>query len=158
MIKNFLRIIIGLIVATPFAILTYILSVFMSKQKAIKFLGPAATFFAKTGQQFFPPKIKDSSEFDKFKVKVKDKQKIWRILYDYQIEYPDENTVKLPVRNCPFADALKILKISEFGTYICQGDWEVAKDNSDKWKFERSCQIGTGGKICDFTYIRISKD
>ncbi|MBU4262933.1 MAG: L-2-amino-thiazoline-4-carboxylic acid hydrolase [Proteobacteria bacterium] len=153
--KNEFRLFIGFIVATPFALLTHLISIFTGKQKAVTILGPKVTIFAKSMQQFFPPKINNASEFELFKTKLKDKQKIWSVLYDYPIEYPDENTAKLIIKNCPFAEAMIKLNISEFGHYMCQGDWEVAKDNSEKWKFERSCTIGTGGTICDFTYKRI---
>ena len=153
--KHRFRICVGLIVAFPVALLTHITSFIIGKQRTIILFGPWVTIFAASLQQFFPPKIHKSSEFELFKSKVKDKQRIWRLLYDYPIEYPDDNTVQLNIENCPFAEALKTLKISEFGYYICQGDWKVAKNNSDKWLFERSCTIATGGKICDFTYKKI---
>ncbi|MFH2091645.1 MAG: L-2-amino-thiazoline-4-carboxylic acid hydrolase [Pseudomonadota bacterium] len=153
--KKEFRLFIGFIVATPFALLTHLISISTCKQKAVTILGPKVTILAKSMQQFFPPKINHASEFDLFKTKLKDKQKIWNVLYDYPIEYPDENTAKLVIKNCPFAEALIKLNISELGHYMCQGDWEVAKDNSEKWKFERGCTIGTGGTICDFTYKRI---
>ena len=153
--KNKFRLCIGLIVATPFALIYHIISLFIGKQKTVTFLGPWMTIFAKSLQQFFPPKIYDASEFELFKSKLKDKQRLWSILYDYPIEYPDDDTAKLNIINCPFAEAINKLKISEFGHYICQGDWEVAKKNSEKWLFERSCTIATGGTICDFTYKRV---
>ena len=40
---------------------------------------------------------------------------------------------------------------------MCQADWEIAKDNRDKWTFERSYQIGTGDSFCDHTYKRKTK-
>jgi len=153
--KNRLRISVGLIVAFPVAILTQLTSFIIGKQRTIKYFGPWVTIFAASLQNFFPPKINKSSEFELFKSKVKDKQRIWGLLYDYTIESPDNNTVQLNIKNCPFAEALKILKISEFGYYVCQGDWKVAKNNSDKWLFERRGSIATGGKICDFTYKKI---
>ena len=107
-------------------------------------------------QQFFPPKIYKASEFELFKIRLKDKQRLWGLIYDYPIEHLDDNTVQLNIKNCPFAEAMFKLKVSEFGPYMCRGDWEVAKDNSDKWLFERSCTIATGGKICDFTYKKLN--
>ena len=157
-IKNILRIVFGFFIVTPFALFTHLISVFTGKQKAVAILGPTVTIFAKSIQQFFPPKIIKASEFDLFKSKLKDKHKIWSILFDYPIEYPDENTAKLVIQNCPFAKSMTKLKVSELGYYMCQGDWEVAKENSEKWEFERTCTIGTDGTICDFTYKRIRKE
>lgn len=156
-VKEKFRLFIGVIVVTPFALLTYFLSIFAGKQKAVTILGPTVITFAKLMQQFFPPKINKASEFDLFKSKLKKRQKIWSLLYDYPIELPDQNTVKLIIKKCPFAEALIKLNISEFGYYMCQGDWEVAKDNAEKWKLERTCTIATGGKLCDFTYKRVQK-
>ncbi|MEH0022837.1 MAG: L-2-amino-thiazoline-4-carboxylic acid hydrolase [Desulfobacter sp.] len=156
--KNQFRLFIGFLVATPIALLTLLVSLFTGKQRAISILGPKVTIVAKSAQQFFPPKISNASEFELFKTKLKDKQKIWSVLYDYPIEFPDENTAKLVVKNCPFAEAVIKLNICEFGYYMCQGDWEVAKDNSDKWEFERRCTIATGGTLCDFTYKRIKNE
>ena len=156
--KKMIRLSIGLIVVAPIASLTYLLSLAVGKHKAVKKLGFLVTICAKSLQQFFPPKINNASEFDIFKEKVKPQYaiyKIWSILYDYSVEYPDENSVLLLLRNCPFADALKIFKLDEIGPYMCQGDWEVAKDNSKKWKFERKGAIGKGCEVCDFKYIRI---
>ena len=34
-------------------------------------------------------------------------------------------------------------------------DWAIARDNADKWKFERNYQIGTGDSYCDHTYKRV---
>ncbi len=153
--KKSFRLLIGFAVAAPVALLTHLLSIYTGKQKAVELLGPAVTILAQGMQQFFPPKIHNASEFDLFKSKLRDKQKIWRMLYDYPIEYPDEDTAQLVIRNCPFAEAVVHLKISEMGYYMCRGDWEVAKVNSGKWKFERRCTIGTGGTLCDFTYKRI---
>lgn len=153
--KNVFRSLIGFIVVMPFAFLTLILAIFIGKQKAVRILGPLVTICAKSIQQLFPPKIKTSLEFDLFKSKLKKKQKIWKILYDYPIEYPNKDTANLFIENCPFAEAMNKLDISELGHYMCQGDWEVAKENSEKWIFKRSCTIGTGGSLCDFSYRRI---
>lgn len=155
--KTIFRKIIGFVVVLPFAIITHIGSIFIGKQKMVEKFGPWVTAIAKSTQQFFPPKIHHASEFDIFKEKVKSRQKIWRLLYDYPIEFPDEDTVLLTTCNCPFVEAIKTLKISELGPYACQGDFEVAKDNAHVWKFERKCQIGTGDNFCDFKYMRIKE-
>jgi hypothetical protein len=155
--KNQFRLSVGFIVVVPFALATHLLSLFLGKAKAVEKIGPLVTMFAKSIQQFFPPQIKNASEFDIFRTKIGENQKFWSLIYDYPIDYPDKNSVRLEIRNCPFAEATEILKISELGPYMCQGDREVAKDNAEKWNFERHFQIGTGDLICDFKYTRIQK-
>lgn len=143
---------------TPIALLTHLLSIIIGKKRAIKKLGLIVTLSAKSMQKYFPPKINNALEFDEFMEKVKPKYnlyKFWSIIFDYPVKFPDENSVLLEIKNCPFADALKAFRVTEFGNYMCQGDWEVAKDNSKKWKFERKGTIGTGCKVCDFKYVRI---
>ncbi len=118
-------------------------------------MAPGVTKLAKSMQQFFPPKIDNASEFENFKTRLKDKRRIWRLLFDYPIDHIDAHTVKLSIQNCPFVEAAIKLKLPELGPHICQGDWDVAKDNSEKWTFERSGTIGTGCEICDFVYKQI---
>jgi hypothetical protein len=157
-VKHGIRFWIGLLVVAPIAVFTHVLALVIGKERAVGKLGGVVTMCAKSLQQFFPPTITNASEFDRFKEQVKPQYllyKIWSILYDYHVEYPDDDSVLLVIKNCPFANALKIVKLPEFGVYMCQGDWEVAKDNSQKWKFERTGTIGTGCEICDFKYIRI---
>ncbi len=155
--KILFRCLIGFLTAAPISLITHTLSIFVGKQQAVKIIGPVVTIIAKTMQKFFPPIIKDASEFDHFKSKLKDKQKIWGLLFDYDIEYIDINTVRLPIQNCPFAEAISKLNIPELGQHMCRGDWLVAEDNIEKWRFKRNCTIGTGGTICDFTYCRVTE-
>ena len=156
--KKLFRVCIGLLAVAPIAGLTYLFAFMMGKQQAVQRLGGVVTQYAKLFQQFFPPTISKASEFDLFKEKVKPQHplyKVWSLLYDYPVEYPDDDSVLLVIKNCPFSDALKMLKLPEFGEYMCQGDWEVARENSHKWRFERTGTIGTGCEVCDFWYIRI---
>ena len=80
---------------------------------------------------------------------------LWRLFYDIEILKEDPNVFKLKVTNCPFYEALAMLGLKELGPYLCQADWEVAKDNFDKWGFHRENQIGTGDPFCDHTYHRL---
>ena len=80
---------------------------------------------------------------------------LWKLFYDIEILKEDPNTFKLQVTNCPFCEALAMLGLKELGPYLCQADWEVAKDNFDKWGFHRENQIGTGDPFCDHTYHRL---
>jgi hypothetical protein len=60
--------------------------------------------------------------------------------------------------NCPFCEVLNRTGLSDLSGYICEGDWAYARENKDKWLFERKFQIGTGDTICDHTYKRIKHD
>ncbi len=67
------------------------------------------------------------------------------LFYDITIAEKNDNLLKLHVANCPVAEMAVRLGYSDIvGPYICQGDYEVAKDNIDKWDFKRKHQIGTG--------------
>lgn len=156
--KQYIRFWIGLLVVAPIAIAAYTLALGIGKERAVNRLGRLVTWYAKSLQQFFPPRINDASEFDLFKERAQPHSplyKLWSILYDYPVECPDDDSVLLVVTNCPFADALKLVNLHELGESMCQGDWEVARDNAHKWTFERNGTIGTGCEVCDFKYIRI---
>ncbi len=62
--------------------------------------------------------------------------------------------IVLNYSNCLLCEGFFTLRMSEIGPYLCQSDWEIAKENVDKWDFERNHQIGTGDKYCDHTYKR----
>lgn len=138
----------------PFALMIYLLSPFIGKDKAIKLIGPLATYVAKFALIFFVPRIKGASEFHLVSSKIKERYWLWKPLFDYSIAYQNQNLVQLHVSYCPFYEALNKLRLKEMGPYICQGDWEIAKDYSDKWDFDRVHQIGTGDNFCDHTYKR----
>jgi hypothetical protein len=46
--------------------------------------------------------------------------------------------------------------VPELNSYVCQGDWEIAKEHKGKWEFEREHEIGKGDSYCDHTYKRIT--
>ena len=152
--KSIFRKIIGFSIAIPFTLMIYIFSAFLGKEEAIQLLGPFATRIAKLMLIFFVPRIKNAREFDLVPSKIKEKFWLWKPLFDYSISYEDSNIVKLYVSNCPFYEAFDKLGLREMGPYICQGDWEIAKEYFDRWDFERSHQIGTGDSFCDPTYKR----
>lgn len=152
--KKIFRQLVGFIVVVPFALMTYIFSLFIGRERAVKFWGPSFTSIAKSSLKWFIPNIKDASEFDRFAPGMKANQKFWKPIFDFSIASPDSNTVKLHVTNCPFCEVLRTLGLSEMTPYVCQGDREFAKDHADKWDFERMHQIGTGDSFCDHTYKR----
>jgi len=152
--KKIFRITIGIIVVIPFVLLVHLFSIFIGKERALKCSGKFATSFAKLLVKLSLPNIRNASEFYKFKSKLKVRLKLWKLLYDLSVEYPDDDTIKLNITNFPFCEALDKLQLPELKPFICQGDLEVAKENENKWEFERIHQIGTGDKFCDHTYER----
>ncbi|WP_027183102.1 L-2-amino-thiazoline-4-carboxylic acid hydrolase [Desulfovibrio inopinatus] len=153
--KNIFRKLIGIIVVLPFVIAIKTLSIFMSQQKAIEKIGPIVTVIAKQTLKYWVPTICVPNEFDAFPQKMKRNFKLWRLFYDIEVSEENSNVFKLFISNCPFCEALNSFGFPNLSAYICEGDWAIAHDNSDKWIFERAHQIGTGDSFCDHTYKRI---
>jgi predicted ArsR family transcriptional regulator len=153
--KKFFRKIIGYIVVSPFVVASKFLSIFLGKQKAIEVVGPRLTKSAKRFLKFWIPKIDGAEDFASFPAKMKKNFRLWEPLYDIEISEESNDVFKLHVSNCPFCEALNRLGMSKLSPYVCEGDWAIARDNADKWKFERNYQIGTGDSYCDHTYKRI---
>lgn len=152
--KKILRQLIGFIVVSPFILLVYLTSIFVGKEKAIKQIGPSATFITKQTLKFWVPKIKNADDFDSFPSGMKANFWLWKPFYDFDIAEENKNIFKLHVWNCPFCECLNGLGLRDLSPYVCEGDWAIARDNIDKWDFERSHQIGTGGRFYVHTYKR----
>jgi hypothetical protein len=155
--KKILRQIIGFIVVSPFILLVYITAIFVGKEKAIKTWGSSATFVSKLAIKSFVPNIKNADEFDSFASGMKANFWFVKAVYDFDIAEDNKNIFKLHIWNCPFCECLNVFGLSGLEPYVCEGDWVVAKDNIDKWDFERKHQIGTGDSFCDHTYKRKKK-
>jgi hypothetical protein len=152
--KKLVRKIAGLTVAIPTAVKVYALAPFIGKEKAIVFWGPGVTAMAKRSLRYWVPQIKTAAEFDSFPSRIKARFRLWRPFFDLSVVQEDHDTFRIHVQNCPFCEAFNSLGMSQMGPYLCQGDWEVAKEHSDKWGFHRKHQIGTGDSYCDHTYFR----
>lgn len=142
-------------VVSPFVVASKFLSIFLGQEKALEVVGPRLTKSAKRALKFWVPKIDDAKDFDSFPEKMKKNFRLWEPLYDIKISDESKDVFKLHVSNCPFCEALNRLGMSKLSPYVCEGDWAIAQDNADKWKFERIYQIGTGDSYCDHTYKRI---
>ncbi len=152
--RKILRLLIGFIVMSPFILLVYITAIFTGKEKAIEKWGPQATFLSKQALKYWVPKINSADDFDSFASGMKANFWLWKPLYDFDITEENKNIFKLNVRNCPFCECLNGLGLKELSPYVCEGDRALAKDNIEKWDFERKYQIGTGDNVCDHTYKR----
>ena len=154
-IKTLGRRIIGFIVVLPSALAFYTLKPFLGRKRVTERVGYRLTKSAKWSLRFWVPRIESPSEFYRFPEIMKARFWLWKLFYDIEILKEDPNVFKLRVTNCPFCEALAGLGLKELGPYICQADWEVAKDNFDKWGFRRENQIGTGDSFCDHTYFSL---
>jgi len=153
--KKHFRKIFGFIVVSPFIVATKLLSIFLGEKKAVEALGPIVTNLAKKSLKFWVPKIDNSKDFDFFPAKMKKNFWIWKPFFDIEISEETNDVFKLHVSNCPFCEVLNKFGLTRLSAYVCEGDWAIAQDNSDKWIFERNYQIGTGDSYCDHTYKRI---
>jgi hypothetical protein len=153
--KHTMRQIIGLMFAVPYVLTIRFLSLFMEKENALQMIGQHLTSLAKRSLRYWVPYIKDSSEFDLLRSRMRKNLRFWSPFFDVSIVKDDSDTFGVKVFNCPFCEAFIKLGTPELAPYVCQGDWEKAKSNQKKWQFERSCQIGTGDSFCNHTYKRI---
>ena len=142
------------IILSPFILATYLMILFIGKEKAIGVMGKYVTSISKFAVKLMVPNVKNAEDFDLFVKKFRATSKFWKLLYNFSFLTPDNNTVKLHITNCPFCELLKNIGLSELNPYVCQGDWEYAKTSINKWDFSRENQIGTGDKFCDHTYTR----
>lgn len=144
-----------MIVVLPFVTAVKMLSIVIGQQEAIRKIGPMATAFAKYTLKYWVPNMIGPEDFDSFPGKMKDNFKFWRPFYDIEVFEENRDVFKLYVSNCPVCEALNGFGLPELNRYVCEGDWAIARDNSEKWVFERAHQIGTGDRFCDHTYKRI---
>ena len=146
--------ILSLIIIIPVVLMVYIFSLIIGKQRAIEFWGPMMTFTGKILLLSLIPKINSPSEFDLFSERLEANLWRWKLMYDISVAYKDDDIIKLNYANCPFCAAYKQVGLPEIIPYLCQGDWDFAKENVELWEFERNHQIATGDGYCDHTYKR----
>jgi len=152
--KEILRQFVGFIIIGPFLLSIKFLSLFTTREKAVAIIGPLLIKAAKMFVRILVPNVKNYAEFDKLKNTItKRARRLW-LFYDITIAEKNDHLLKLHVANCPFAEMAVRLGYADIGPVMCQCDWEVAKDNIDKWDFDRKHQIGTGDSYCDHTYKR----
>lgn len=152
--KELFRQAVGILTVLPAAIRVWAYTYFWGREKAVARCGPSLTAMAKFSLRFWIPKIAHSSDFSLLSSGMKSRLWLWRPLFDINVVQDDPDTLKLNIENCPFCEAFGNLGLPEMAPYVCQGDWEMALENSDKWDFQRNCQIGTGDSFCNHTYLR----
>lgn len=152
--KRFLRNMFVGVFLSPLIAYVHILFTLVGRDKAIRTVGRSLTYGAKRSLKYWVPVIASAVDFDEFTPKMKSRFWLWRILYDIDITKETKDCIMLRVSNCPFCEVLNVIGLKELSPYVCEGDWAIARENVDKWCFERKHQIGTGDSFCDHTYSR----
>jgi len=133
---------------------TLLISVFAGRQKAVRFMGGILTAVARRFVGLAIPSIPSADQFDRFRGRVKRNYDLFGILYDITVTFDTPDAVQFNIHNCPFCETLRKYGFTDLSRYACAGDWIIAKENKDKWLFERQQTIGTGGAFCNPTYRR----
>lgn len=139
---------------SPLIVYAHILSALVGRDNAIRAVGRSLTHVAKRSLKFWVPEIAHAEDFDEFALKMKTRFWLWRTLYDIDIFEETKDSIRLRVSNCPLCEILNGVGLKRLSPYVCEGDWAIARENADKWCFQRSHQIGTGDSFCDHTYSR----
>lgn len=153
--KRIFRNIIFLLIFSPLILSIYMTSFFIGKQKSFRYWGPRITRAAKLVVNMFVPDIATARQFDQLSLKMKSRIWFWKPLWDIEIQQETKDRLKLRILNCPFCEVLAFAGLSKLNPSACEGDWAYARENKDKWSFERKHQIGTGDRFCDHTYKRL---
>jgi hypothetical protein len=152
--KKWIRNVFVGIFLSPLIAYTHILSAVVGRDKAIKAVGRSLTHVAKRSLKFWVPKIARAEDFDEFAPKMKARFPLWKPLYDIDVVEETRDVIRLRVSNCPFCEVLSGVGLETLSPYVCEADWAIARENADKWSFERKHQIGTGDSFCDHAYLR----
>jgi hypothetical protein len=152
--KKAIRRFLAFIMLSPGILWTRFLSIFIGKERAIKLCGP---FFTKATMPFarnWVPKLQCASDFDSFSSKMQKNFWLWKPFFDFSIVQDDSEVFKLKFTYCPICDVYQLFKLSGLTHYACEADWKVAKENEEKWTFQRKHQLSTGDSYCDHSYLR----
>jgi hypothetical protein len=156
MLKRGFRYVVGFLTVAPFIVATKLLAAVVGVEKAVAIIGPMVTGVAKLSLKLSMPRIATKEEFDMFTVKMERTLKLWKPFFDVEIAERNRDLLKLRIANCPFCEVLSACGQEGLSPYVCQGDWDFAEANRDKWQFARRHQIGSGDRFCDHTYKRLA--
>jgi len=154
--KTLIRYAMALPIVLPFIAFVQVMRLLVGKDKAVQLCGPYVTSVAKIFLKIILPQIERPEDFDLFRAKTKANFWMWKPLYDFDVEQDSADILQLKIRNCPFCELAALAGVPELNYHVCRGDWEFAKENEGKWKFEREHEIGKGDRFCDHTYKRIA--
>ncbi|MEW6220633.1 MAG: L-2-amino-thiazoline-4-carboxylic acid hydrolase [Thermodesulfobacteriota bacterium] len=140
----------------PFILFVQIGRFLVGKERAVALCGPYGTALAKAFLAIILPRIERPEEFPRLVAGAKARFWLWQPLYDFEVRQDNDDTLELAIWNCPFCELLSLAGVPELNRHVCQGDWEFAQDNQDKWVFARTREIGKGDPYCNHTYRRLT--
>lgn len=152
--KKILRSVLGHAVVLPFILNVILLSVIAGRSKAVKITGRFVTKLAKIFLGIMVPSIDSPVKFDRFRERIRRNYLLCRLFYDIHITQDSPDFIQFKINNCPVCETMLKYGFSDLSSYACSGDWEIAKENKDKWLFARRQTIGTGASFCNPTYMR----
>lgn len=152
--KRLFRRIWALAILAPGIAWTYLLWLFIGKKKAIQLSGPFFTLATKPFARNWVPKMTDATDFSQFSTGMKKNFWLWRPFFDFSIVRDTDDVFEMNIKYCPICDVMKILHLSELTHFVCDADWQVAKENKRHWTFRRKFQLSTDDPFCDHTYLR----
>lgn len=138
----------------PFVLQTYVLSLFLGKERAIHIIGRQLTSAGGIVAGLIVPRINSKQDFGVFKGKIKRNFLLFEKFLRLRIEDETQDKIEFRFQFCPVTKVLTIFGLSEICKYSCAGDWKLAKKNKENWTFTRKQTLGTGGTYCDHTYSR----
>lgn len=113
---NILRQLTGFIIVGPFILSIKIMSLFMTREKAIAIMSPLIIKVAKMFVRILVPNVKNADDFDKLKDTITKRARKLRLFYDITIAEKNDNLLKLHVANCPVAEMAERLGYTDLGT------------------------------------------
>lgn len=152
--KKIFRRIAAFMMLAPGLAWTYFLSLFMGKERAVKFVGPYFTLATRPFARNWVPKINSPSGFDNFSTEMKKNFWLWEPFFDFVIVQDSSDVFALKITYCPLCDVMQALGLPGLAPFVCEADWQVARENEGNWLFQRTHQLSTGDSYCDHTYLR----
>lgn len=152
--KKYFRRITAVIILAPGIFWTYFLSIFIGKEKAIKLCGPFFTLASLPFSRSWVPKVESAADFDNFSAKMQKKFWLWKPFFDFSIVKDNSELFELRITYCPICDVIQSFGLYDLAPFVCEADWQIAKENKGKWIFKRVHQLSNGDLYCDHTYLR----
>ena len=76
--------------------------------------------------------------------------------FDYENFETNKKCLKMDMTMCPYVKYARIFKVEELAPLFCESDF-ATYGNLSGISFERTETLGTGGKKCDFKFLRTDK-
>ena len=150
--KAFIRIFFGAACMMPFVVVYKFLQLFSGRKKAGKKVGSLLLHFGAVIVRCSLPAKKYNMDFNQFRERIRQSFLQFPMLYDIRCIEETPDSIMFETRNCPLTAALKFMGVPELAPCLCGGDFLVAKENHDSWRFQRTHSLGTDGVACNHHY------